>query len=521
MITDIAQLRQILRGIKQDFFPKDGWLELYHKSHNDNFEKMVKSFIANSESIDWHQPFSDTGGIYSYPIISINNSNAKILIVELTDSRDGTITPELNQEIKIQMGLLEKKNKENIFYNKVTADKSLRKSIIKNGNMFSANLIDLNELLGADENLVLCFVMIFNCDMKVLENINDDVMKIVRFPKQNLVYERTIRKSESLVRIIGKKVFKKQFYENSNLNFKIGYHSDGIINYFQITKDMEILPRYYLIYVYFDRRVLIKYEQNQYFNVDAMQLKCRDWSLQIFNNKINIVSVLLAHLIRDLPEEEYQHWMAYNILPAPVDFGITLGESDTSTKGIPHLPERNDHRFKWFLMHYYNSCKKINLNPILKKLNPIDQPYFNTLNLISENSQWHFDIQILNLSKLIIESVDLNELSKRGVDNNGKSKNMLKNYLTKGTAKNEFDYEKFLDNLYKLRHGATHRRSSKGKSDYFDGLNYFKKKYGDELINILDGIFNEASQLINLITKSDGIKTYQELHNNLSKNLSE
>jgi len=256
-----------------------------------------------------------------------------------------------------------------------------------------------------------------------------------------------------------------------------------------------------------------------------MKLKCNRWCLQIFNNKPKIISVYFAHIIEQMPEGEYQHWMAYNICPSPVDKGITQKEFYTSGCGMPHFPERNDHKFKSSLKHYYRQCINKNKTPILKELNWVDQPYFNTLNLISEDSQWHFDLQILCLAKILIESINIDELENRGIkkqDHEGnkiKSKNMLKEYLNQCTKQNNsFDYQKFLDNLYKIRLGSAHRRPNKClQSDYWKGLSYFNKKSTTSLENTLDDIFTGAYQLINLITTAEGLKLYDELSKNTYK----
>lgn len=342
--------------------------------------------------------------------------------------------------------------------------------------------------------------MQFYCS-PILINYLKDTCKIVRLPASGVVYERTVRKEGSLVRILGKKIIKKKVINNFiKYLFCIEYNLDGTVNYFDISE--RVPERYQLKLVYFDRRVLSKYEQSQYFIVDSMYLRCNGsmrWQLQIHNNNVEIISVFLSHLKTQLPEREYKHWMAYNLLPSPTDRGLTSGELNTAGYGIPHIPDRSDHRFKWLLEEYWKKWDSQNKKTILKKLNPIDNPYFNTLNLISENSQWHFDVQILGLSKIIIESIDTDELSAKGIVNEGQSKNMLKLYIETKISNSDFDYKNFLDNLYKIRNGTAHRRSLNHKKDYYKGMKYFKEKYGENLVCILNGIFIECVLFLEIL----------------------
>lgn len=500
MITDLNELIFLIKKILASYNIKDGWLNIRQEIQDQNIKSTVQSYIKKFNFMRDEVPFSDINH-YRYPSVAVGTSGeefARVLVVEIEDMRDGTISYELNQSLKIDMGLVEEKNDEDITYKIVNDDKSTEKSLIKQNNSFSMRWIDINNILKDDEAIFLFFNVRFYCETSLINQLND-TCKIVRLPASGILYERTIRKEESLVRIIGKRIIKKKFINNFIKNlFSIGYNLDGTVKYFDISKRLPL--EYQIQLVYFDRRVLSKYEQSQYFIVDSMMLHCKGtngWQLQIHNNNVEIISVFLVHIKTQLPKGEYKHWMAYNLLPSPTDRGLTQGELNTSGYGIPHIPDRSDHRFKWQLEEYWKQCDSQNKKAILKKLNQIDNPYFNTLNLISENSQWHFDLQILCLSKIIIESVDVDELSVKGIENNGQSKNMLKLYIEKKTNTSDyFDYKNFLDNLYNIRIGAAHRRGLDLKKDYYKGMKYFKEKYGENLVSILNGIFIECGLLL-------------------------
>lgn len=502
MFTNIKDLTKEIKKQIYSLVIKDGWVKMFSERNSDNINESIRSFIANINNIDQHSPFRDTDDDFEFPYVRLKKEpatpfkevRARNIVVEIRDSRDGSINPELNQELKIIMGLQEQKNLGHEIFSKKRKDGSLEKSIILNNNSVTAQWLHINEILNEEECVVINFYYEFKCSSALLLNIKKD-FKTVRLRSRNLILERFANEGGSFIRISGKKLLKKIHTIKSQAYFKVGYKDNGDIAYSHIHKHMNIPDSYQIKQIFFDRQVLTKYEQSQYFVVGAMALECETWHLQIFNNQNQIVSVLFPHIVEQLPEEEYLHWIAYNILPSPDDLLMTEGEYDTAAMGLPHIPDRNDHIFKNLITDYYQGCDRKKINPILKRLNAIDAPYFNTLNLISENSQWHFDLQILSLSKILIESIDTKELSINRKIENKPPKNMLKEYL--GTQQQELC--NFLDNLYLIRLGAAHRRANMSNRDYYAGLEYFRKKYGQDLVKILNGIFKEACILVRKI----------------------
>lgn len=74
---------------------------------------------------------------------------------------------------------------------------------------------------------------------------------------------------------------------------------------------------HYLTPVYFRREVLQPYTaQPSRYRVSATRLQCLDlWGIDISFNSAGLVEVYLGDLGRDLPSDEWGHWLAYNVPP--------------------------------------------------------------------------------------------------------------------------------------------------------------------------------------------------------------
>lgn len=75
---------------------------------------------------------------------------------------------------------------------------------------------------------------------------------------------------------------------------------------------------HYLTPVYFKREVLGRYtsEPSRY-RVTATRITCLDlWGVDISTNTEGLVEVYLGDIGRDLPSDEWTHWLGYNVAPA-------------------------------------------------------------------------------------------------------------------------------------------------------------------------------------------------------------
>ena len=74
---------------------------------------------------------------------------------------------------------------------------------------------------------------------------------------------------------------------------------------------------HYLTPVYFKREVLQPYAaQPSRYRLSVTRLECLDlWGMDISINSVGLVEAYLGDLGRDLPSDEWSHWVAYNVIP--------------------------------------------------------------------------------------------------------------------------------------------------------------------------------------------------------------
>ena len=81
--------------------------------------------------------------------------------------------------------------------------------------------------------------------------------------------------------------------------------------------DRDKARLHYLTPVYFNPDVLTRYTQEvtRYY-VTPSEIRCLDmWHLKISRNTAGLVEVYLGDLGRDLPADEWSHWLTYNVAP--------------------------------------------------------------------------------------------------------------------------------------------------------------------------------------------------------------
>jgi hypothetical protein len=74
---------------------------------------------------------------------------------------------------------------------------------------------------------------------------------------------------------------------------------------------------HYLTPIYFSREVLGRYvEEPSRYEVTATRLRCLDlWGIDISTNTAGLIEVYLGDLGRDLPTDEWPHWLGHNVAP--------------------------------------------------------------------------------------------------------------------------------------------------------------------------------------------------------------
>ena len=219
----------------------------------------------------------------------------------------------------------------------------------------------------------------------------------------------------------------------------------------------------YLMPVFFKKEVLQRYLSHpDLYNVEDGYLKCHGlWGMHIDNHHMDYVCVYLGDLGRDLPEEEQNHWLQYNIASSEKlstvayerDFLCKATDSNISDikfrKRFYEFQKKWKEKFGWHLFLPLTESDKYNINH---------------LHIPFTNSQEEFDYQVLALVKIIIDSLNEKEINKHIkndlVETKGISK--LEQWLMESGIQGFEEHIKFLRNLQSLRStGTGHRKGEK------------------------------------------------------------
>lgn len=170
---------------------------------------------------------------------------------------------------------------------------------------------------------------------------------------------------------------------------------------------------HYLTEVSFKTEVLDKYRNRpSIYDVEPGVLRCKNnngdivWSLPIDNEKDNVVNAWLGDLGKELPYAEQLHFGSYNIPPSGMGNafvrGQTMGEFCDSTNPID-----------CFIREYDNlrveSMRVLGWD-LLLALTDEDEHYIKALKLLTHGEQKEFDEQILSLSKILNDSLNVEKL---------------------------------------------------------------------------------------------------------------
>ena len=244
-------------------------------------------------------------------------------------------------------------------------------------------------------------------------------------------------------------------------------------SYGAATTDLDLPPDYtvpdYLTPVYFDRRVLNKYR------VYDGYLQCGEkWGLQIDNNAPNYVIVWLGDLGCDLPYSEHKHWNGYNVSPDGRMSASHLRAQLPSTVEEaldPGEPEDSALRFK----RVYRSLTKAWITQfgwhLFQPLREADSEIIETLHIPSIDEVSAFDREILKLSKLLCDSINVKKIRQairnKEPDYNSKGAEgcekkpiiILDDYLTRCEFKQREVFIDCLRTVQNLRStGSAHRK---------------------------------------------------------------
>lgn len=179
--------------------------------------------------------------------------------------------------------------------------------------------------------------------------------------------------------------------------------------------DPELLANYfgknrgapqYLTPVFFQREVLRKYYENSdRYEVEDGGIRCATlWLLRADTNHADHVVVYLGDLGRDLPFSEQRHWRSYNIPPE----GRTLSTTAFRRDFLGEFADADlaEHRFKYAYAAVDEAWRIAFGWPLFKELHPDDRHVLRSLRLPLANTASEFDSQILHLAKLVVDSLN-------------------------------------------------------------------------------------------------------------------
>jgi len=240
----------------------------------------------------------------------------------------------------------------------------------------------------------------------------------------------------------------------------------------EFTSDPDLLGTYfganpdsphYLTPVYFDARVLQKYyDDHERYEVSEGYLRAHgSWGMQLDNDNDNgVVSAWLGDLGRDLPLAEQRHWRGFNILPPKSGVGETALRRQILGQWVGS--KAPDHRFRSLYQKLNDAWARRYGWPLFLPLHAGDQHVLASLRLPLDQTDREFDTQLVNLAKLLVDSLNEAELIKAaGTGDKGeKGISKFERYLTSAGIPDAPAIAGPLRSVQGLRsRGAAHRKS--------------------------------------------------------------
>lgn len=160
---------------------------------------------------------------------------------------------------------------------------------------------------------------------------------------------------------------------------------------------------HYLTPVNFTPDVLSKYTSDPHrYHVQSGYLRCLDlWGVRFSFNTADLVEVYLGDIGRDIPSQEWSHWLNYNVRPEGQmsedrfrrDFLAQFASSDDPTNDIKRLRVE------------VNSQAQLVLGgPIWRELDELDQVEFERL--FPSTTAQSLKLAVLSLCKAFVEAID-------------------------------------------------------------------------------------------------------------------
>lgn len=259
---------------------------------------------------------------------------------------------------------------------------------------------------------------------------------------------------------------------------------------------------HYLKPVFFKREVLNRYYSSpEKFSVEDGIIQCGClWSLYIDNNHEKYITVFLGDLGK-LSHNEQLHWKPFNIQPDGKISSVTYKRSFLAEFTNS---EKADLAFKSCFSSFQDEWYKKFGWHLFKPLAKDDQHYYTSLRIPLTNEQAEFDSQVLALTKLIIDSLNEEEIEKQiiaeiaNLDKKPQGITKLEYFLKKENVSEYYAVIEFFRNIQNLRSsGVGHRK----------GKNYTKISKVFEinvrnLMDVFEDILKESKTSIDLLGTS-------------------
>ena len=231
----------------------------------------------------------------------------------------------------------------------------------------------------------------------------------------------------NFTRLLGKRVIPPPPIERCELwpyeparqyeNFIIGTDAEGepithtcdpdeLANYFGKNPDAP----HYLTPVFFERRVFDKYyaDADRYEVSDGYLRESSTWGLRMDNALDDHVAVFLGDLGRDIPYREQQYWRSFNIAP-PGRMSETAIRR--SFLGQFYDSDRIEHRFVTSYRRLQRAWEERHGWVLFKPPHAGDAHIEHSIHVPTNTSFGQFDDQIVRLAKLVVDSLNEEEMS--------------------------------------------------------------------------------------------------------------
>ena len=235
---------------------------------------------------------------------------------------------------------------------------------------------------------------------------------------------------------------------------------------------------HYLTPVFFNPSVLDKYRRDEHFDVTERRLTCEsEWSIEIDNVIPSRVMVFLGDLGRDLPESERLHFKAHEISPAGQSISEEVFANDflncwvDSSGPISNLSNARE--------ALNNAWKTSFGSPLYRSIHHDELSLLKQIRIPASNGNEEFDTVVLNLTKLLIDYIDVSQFADYEIDG---GINKLETFLSENGISTDLSPLRDLQSLRSS--GIAHAK----------GKNYEKLKK-----RILTG--NNASDVASLIER--------------------